>query len=472
MKRKITLTISVILLASIFLTAQTIVPAGAVEGTWTLSNSPYEIQGAIFVADSTTLTIEPGVVVKFNTTERFVIYGCLLAEGSEQDSILFTNYDPLIRWGGIKWLNTPSTNDSSKIAYCIFEHAFSYGSEVGLNSGAAIAVKDFNKLSILHSTFRFNKVEKPGVLIPSGGAIALWNASIYISHCIFHNNSAEMGGAIMIYNDSEAIIDNCLFFDNNVTTYGGAIEVYETDTSYFINCTFANNHSDSYGGAFHTYYSIPTLTNCILWDNTADVEGNQVDIYDNTSGLNIFHCDIQEGEHGFGGFHNNGTIQNLLDTVPEFMGEGALYPYAIDTSSACANYGTLDDSCLPENWNCPCLDLADLPRNEGSSIDLGAYETQVMTGTIEYENSQIINLNVFPNPTANTLTINFDLAKREQVNIQLYTLTGQLVSFVANQSMAPGKQFFNIDMSNIPNGYYLLKLHAGNMEMTKKVIKY
>lgn len=88
-------------MAAVFTTAQTVITSGPVEGTWTLSESPYEIQGGIYVANGTTLTIEPGVVVRFNTTERFEIYGCLLAEGTEQNSITFTNYEQFVRWGGI-----------------------------------------------------------------------------------------------------------------------------------------------------------------------------------------------------------------------------------------------------------------------------------------------------------------------------------------------------------------------------------
>ena len=41
--------------------ASTTIPGGAVSGTWTLSGSPYLIDGDITVLAGQTLTIEPGI---------------------------------------------------------------------------------------------------------------------------------------------------------------------------------------------------------------------------------------------------------------------------------------------------------------------------------------------------------------------------------------------------------------------------
>ena len=55
-----------------------------VSGTWDTISSPYIVMGYIKIPDGETLTIQPGVVVKFNSTERFDIQGCLHAEGTEE----------------------------------------------------------------------------------------------------------------------------------------------------------------------------------------------------------------------------------------------------------------------------------------------------------------------------------------------------------------------------------------------------
>ena len=470
MKTKFTLTISAILLATLFANAQTIVTAGAVEGTWSLNLSPYEVQGAIFVADSSTLTIEAGVVVKFHTTEFFEINGCLLAEGTAQDSIFFTNYDPLIRWGGIGWKDTPSSNDSSKIAYSVFNNATAYGTEAYMNSGGAIGVWNVDKLSIRNSTFHHNKVDKIGLFSPSGGAIAINKSAISISHCVFHNNSAKLGGAILMYDDSETIIDNCLFYENESVTDGGAIDVYKSRVGYIINCTFADNHAGRSGGAIDSYLSMPTLTNCIMWGNAADDLGNQVYISSVSSGLNIYYCDIEGGEAGFGGHDNLGETNELLDTIPEFIGSGD-FPYAIGASSPCIDYGTLDTLYLPDAWICPCLDLADTTRTISAAIDLGAYENQLTTATNEYQAEQILNLHIFPNPTSGDITINYTLLTGENLSISLYSITGQMLRLIENKPVMAGTYQRQIDMKGLPNGYYIIKLQAGNAITTKKIVK-
>ena len=472
MKTKITLTIATILLATLIASAQTVIPAGEVEGIWTYDQSPYEVQGGIYVTVGKTLTIEPGVEVKFNTTERFEIRGCLLAEGTEEVPILFTKYQLFEKWGGVKWMSPPSSNDSSKIDYCIFEHAYAYGPEYGYNSGGAIGVENWDKLSIKHSTFRFNKADLPGIQPPCGAAIALNNSSISISHCIFHNNAAKWGGAILLTWGSGVIIDNCLFYENTAEVCGGAIETFQNiNPAHIINCTFADNHAGFGGGVFDIYESNPSLTNCILWNNTSDTAGSQVNIRTDTAAVNLYYCNVQEGEAGFSGYPNiYGEVRTLLDADPCFFGGGE-YPYAFDKETPCMDYGTLDTQYMPEDWVCPCWDLADTTRVQDDYIDLGAYEARLITGANESNTIQISNMVIYPNPTTNNFTLNYYLQSTSDVNISLYSITGKKLEILSNQMTPRGEYKYNIDMTSLPVGTYFLKLQTGDEILTKKVVK-
>ncbi|MCW3488502.1 hypothetical protein OMD50_00005, partial [Dethiobacter alkaliphilus] len=60
--------------------------------TWTLANSPYYVSGHVTVDSGVTLTIEPGVVVKFAESRALAVYGTLDAQGTSTDKIYFTDY--------------------------------------------------------------------------------------------------------------------------------------------------------------------------------------------------------------------------------------------------------------------------------------------------------------------------------------------------------------------------------------------
>ena len=111
--------------------SETIIPGGEVSGTWLKNNSPYLIEGEITVPVDSTLQIEPGVVIEFQGHFALQVQGRLLAQGTVADTIIFTvgdtsGYsDPDTTrggWFGIRFNDTPLSNDSSKIEYCKLQY--------------------------------------------------------------------------------------------------------------------------------------------------------------------------------------------------------------------------------------------------------------------------------------------------------------------------------------------------------------
>lgn len=136
--------------------SESITVSGNVSGVWDV-DSVYVLDN-ISIPNDETLTIEPGVYVEFHGHYSVQVQGQLLALGTEMDTIVFTVNDTTGfssqhsengSWSGIRFLNTPATNDSSKIANCKLQ----YGKAIGYSpptagSGGALFLKNFSKLHI------------------------------------------------------------------------------------------------------------------------------------------------------------------------------------------------------------------------------------------------------------------------------------------------------------------------------------
>jgi len=386
------------------------IPGGNVSGTWTLSNSPYHINGEITIPNGETLTIEPGVEVIFTGHYKFNVQGRLLAIGTQQDTITFTAQNPETGWHGIRFLNTPETNDTSKIIYCKLQYGkANTGNDYDI-SGGAIFVLNFSKLIISNCLLHHNSCGSSGQ--PGGGAICLWNSSSTIcSNTLLNNNApaSGVGGGIICWQNANASISNNLISNNTAGNGGagiyiggsnpmvinniitknrtddeaGGIRCNYSSRPLIINNTIVNNKAN-YGGGIHCDgNSNPILINTILYGNTArSREGNQVYIADSGSDPNFLFCDIEGGKDQFGGsgadLNYNGTYENNLDSDP-FFADVANDDYHLSYASPCVGAGA-DSVEIDGTWyyaSSADFDGNLRPNPAGSSPDIGALESKL-----------------------------------------------------------------------------------------------
>lgn len=80
-------------------------------------------------------------------------------------------------------------------------------------------------------------------------------------------------------------------------------------------------------------------------------------------------------------------------------------------------------------------------------------------------------MKTYPNPTTDNTTLTFNLDETSTVNVSVYSISGRLVKTVTNKNVQAGAQTLTIDASDLPNGTYIVKFHAGNQNETAKFIK-
>jgi len=237
-----------------------------------------------------------------------------------------------------------------------------------------------------------------------GGGILCWSASPTITNCIIKNNYAHRGGGIDCYNDGASpLISNCTISGNIAEAgYGGGIHVFRGSpsirncmitnntgtwlslgggislnysSSQIINCTISGNVAGTHGyenygggGAIYVKDSNLTITNSILWDNTAHYG---TDMYVRWASVTIQYNDINQAIiYNMGGTVNSGD--GNINEDPLFVGGS---DYHLTEFSPCVDAGTdagvytdIDGDNRPydvPNWN---------KDGTGDEFDMGADE--------------------------------------------------------------------------------------------------
>ncbi len=121
----------------------------------------------------------------------------------------------------------------------------------------------------------------------------------------------------------------------------------------------------------------------------------------------------------------------------------------------------------------PCDSPADPLGYHGEIED---YSVFIVTSAGINENniSNIFETSVFPNPTTNNLNVSFGIKENSSVNIQLFDITGKLISnLMENQNLNADNYNMKYDLNSAaPSaGIYFVKISSGNSSSYHKVIK-
>ena len=238
---------------------------------WVVEDSPYIITGNTLIANGITLTIEPGVIIKFENGTTIQVDGELKAIGSNENKITFTSNN-----------SSPNNGDWNHVLFSDTSIDANYDSEGNYLNGSIIRYCNFNYGGGVNlGTLNINKsrphVEFSTFSNSSSDGIYINNANPKIENCnISNNNGAGILSPSYLYNNDIEITYSII--NNNI---GGGIQIESSGNGLlkFIN----NDISYNLKNAIFVYSSGGSGS------GTIQIEGNTIEnnAYSNGAGIYI-----------------------------------------------------------------------------------------------------------------------------------------------------------------------------------------
>ena len=91
---------------------------------------------------------------------------------------------------------------------------------------------------------------------------------------------------------------------------------------------------------------------------------------------------------------------------------------------------------------------------------------------VENRNQIPENLEIIPNPTSGQAEIRFTLKNPEAINLSIYNTTGALILKTSVQDLGERSGHIMLDMSQYPNGQYIVELKTYSNTITKTFLKF
>jgi parallel beta-helix repeat protein len=236
---------------------------------WTPAGSPYIVTGNVIVDSGVTLTIAPGVVVKFEQNARLTIYGTLVADGTPTEQIYFTSLKDDV--GG----DTNGDGDTSSPAR-----------------------NDWDWLDF--TTDSLNSV-LDNVVVRYGGSYNNGAVNIATDLITFENNLIEQNSHHGIRIDNVTATPNLSISDNTISNNGWS-GIFVSNSSVTINNNIISNNGRE---GIDLNNSTATITNNTISGN--DWDG--IDVSNTTALTTIANNTISQND-GYGIVAVNSTLES------------------------------------------------------------------------------------------------------------------------------------------------------------------
>lgn len=309
--------------------------------------------GGVYVSEYSTVTLTNNTITGntaiFNGGGVYMS-NCTVTLTSNTISENFSNYG-----GGVYgYVNTATLTNNT-----ITGNTSNYGNGGGVYFS-------YSTVTLRNNTISENVASNGGgvYVCENVGGVSLTGNIITDNYC--WNGNAEIGGGGGVY----------------VYTEGWNTEITLTNNTITGNSVAAHSTTDARGGGVKLYMSnesiIAHIYNNIIWNNTAPLKGNDLDINNDGNGdflpstVELFNNVFDQSSDGIYIQVPFAIDPSNLNNIDPFFWDSANDDYHLAESSPCINTGGNDAPELPD------LDKDGNDRILDGTVDIGAYEHKIL----------------------------------------------------------------------------------------------
>lgn len=82
-----------------------------------------------------------------------------------------------------------------------------------------------------------------------------------------------------------------------------------------------------------------------------------------------------------------------------------------------------------------------------------------------------MDINLFPNPVSDIINLTMNFENASDAQLEIFDAQGKIIASPNLGHKAQGKHTVSVNVSNLSNGLYLLKISSGQSTITKRFIK-
>jgi len=325
-----------------------------------------------------------------------------------------------------------------------------------------------------------------------GGGFGFYDtegATYIVNSNLIQENQCNYGAGLWTYNTYDIDMTNNIFSENQAWAWGGAYALrHATDDKSkeisiahsmgedvtfnlpkqelhpaVVNNTFYANTAGSTGGAIDSDQRdhVPIFFNNIFWENTAP-EGENIYLFVPDT-IYLSYCDINTDENSISG---NWTGMHNFFEDPEFeAGDSLCHIHG----GPCHDEGTDHLKVNGIVYPAPDIDFEGTPRPQGDLWDVGADEC-LMESVWMPRQDESFKLIASPNPCSGAAKIQYSTYSIQYTKVELYSADGVKVKILFAGTQQAGEHEMNIDLIDLPDGLYFIRLQAGKEVETAKLI--